>query len=105
MQTVKNKKFKRGDNLRILATYLHNNPGSTSTEARKYLSKIRDRQYRRGYYSTYFSVSTPGFYYRGLGYVDVYWNKIEKGWFLKTNGLELVDLDPWWAQESLVSKG
>jgi len=103
MQTVRNKKFKRGDNLRILATYLHNNPGSTSTDARKYLSQIRDRQYRPGYYSTYFCARRPGFYYR-RGYVNVYWNKVGKGWFLMTCGLDLVDLDPHWACEPLVLK-
>lgn len=74
---------KQGANIEFLATYLFNNPGAGSGQARRALCAARgiDGLARPGYYACYF-------------YTDRYnhlWTKRDGGWYLTQRGLARVN--------------
>jgi len=83
--------FKRGDNLRFIASYLYENPGSRYTDILRALCKFRGKKYDRGMYSQYFRSSGPS--WMPPGYGATHWKKEGGVWWLDHRGMEYVVLN------------
>ena len=83
-------KFKKGDNLRFIANYLFENPGSRYTHIIRALCEYRGKMYNRGMYSEYFRGESPP--WKRNGYGATHWKKAMGVWWLRPAGLCLVDL-------------
>ena len=84
--------FRRGDNLRFIATYLHENPGSRYTDIVRALCEFRGKEYHRGMYTSYFR-GDPGWRtWMKPGYGVTLWANHLGVWWLLPAGMEYVDV-------------
>ena len=79
------------NNLEFIATYLFMHYGAGAADVRRALCRYHGKEYHRGMYCSYFA-SMPR-YKRNEQYRDRYWTKIDKGWYLTTQGMGLVRLE------------
>jgi len=97
---MKTNQTKWGDNIRFLATFIFNNPGCTSTEARKALCKYKGKRWTngtdmRGQYTSYFTTGWIGGSSWPRNPCGRYWHRMKRpdgktGHLLTTEGLAQV---------------
>ncbi len=95
-----NKPVKRGSNIKFLATFIFNNPGCTSTEARRALCENNGKIWTngtdmRGQYTTYFTTGWIGGSSWPRNPCGRYWHRMKRpdgktGHLLTTEGLSKV---------------
>ncbi len=78
------------NNLEFIATYLFTHWGAKASDVRRALCRFRGKEYHRGMYCSYFA-NLPR-YKRREQYRDRYWTKKDRGWYLTTQGMGLVQL-------------